>query len=427
MKAPQQSPKEGFIEMSSQQTEPAVYMDNGDSTAMLGEVVEAMLPYFTQSYGNPASLHQLGLEAEEALDDARETLAEVLGCRSEELSFTSSATEANNIALQGLLRAHPDKKHIITTSIEHASVRNLVKRWQKEGVLEWTELEVDEEGFVRPESLREALREDTLAVSVIHGNNEIGTIQDLAELGAICREQGVPLHADCAQTLGKIPINLGELPVDLASFNAHKLHGPKGVGALYVRKGVKIKRLFEGGPQEGSRRPGTENVPAIVGFARAARIAVRDMEHEMAKVNELSRKLARGLLGIEHTRLNGPEVGGAHRLPGNVNITFRYIEGEAILMSLNYAGVYVSSGSACSSRSLVPSHVLTSIGLLHEEAHGSIRYTLSRLNSEEDVEKAIAETRIVVDRLRAMTAFIPEQHSERESENAQTFYKKKED
>lgn len=401
------------------------YLDNGDSTKMLPEVLEAMLPFYTESYGNPASLHQLGLAAEEAVDDARERLAIVLGCTPGELVFTSSATEANNLALQGLRTVNPDKKHVVTTPIEHASVRNLVKHWAKQGWVELTELEVDGEGRVNPDSLRKALREDTLVVSIIHGNNEIGTVQDIETLGGICREHGVPLHIDAAQTLGKIPMNLGELPVDLASFNAHKLHGPKGVGALYVRKKIKIRRQWEGGPQEGNLRPGTENVPGIVGFAKAVEIATRDMDEVTAEVNRLTTRLAEGLMAIPHVRLNGPAVAGPDRLPGNLNITFKYIEGEAILMSLNYQGVYVSSGSACSSRSLVPSHVLTAIGLLHEEAHGSIRYTLSRLNTDADVEKAIEVTKVAVERLRAMTAFIPEEHSERESEHATTFYKKK--
>ncbi|HEX03905.1 MAG TPA: aminotransferase class V-fold PLP-dependent enzyme, partial [Bacteroidetes bacterium] len=241
----------------------------------------------------------------------------------------------------------------------------------------------------------------------------------------ICHEKGALLHADCAQTFGKIPLNVKDLGVALASLNAHKLHGPKGVGALYVRKRLKLRRLFEGPPQEQGLRPGTENVPAIVGLAKAAEIAVRDMDEVMPQVNELTKQLADRLQEIPHVQINGPEIGSKNRLPGNLNITFKYIEGEAILMSLNYGGVYVSSGSACSSRSLVPSHVLTSIGLLHEEAHGSIRYTLSRLNTQEDVDHAVVETAKAVERLRAMTAFIPEEHSKRESEHATTFYKQR--
>ena len=401
------------------------YLDNGDSTQVLPEVIEEMLPHFTEWYGNPASLHQLGLRAEETLDEAREKVAGLIGAKPAEVFFTSGATESNNIALEGLRRLHPKKKHVLISPIEHASVRNVVLRMEKEGFVELEELSVDGEGLLILDSLREKLRDDTLFVSVIHGNNEIGTIQDLRPIAEICHEKGALLHADCAQTFGKIPLNVKDLGVDLASFNAHKLHGPKGVGALYVRKRLKLRRLFEGPPQEQGLRPGTENVPAIVGLAKAAEIAVRDMDEVMPQVNELTKQLADRLQEIPHVQINGPEIGSKNRLPGNLNITFKYIEGEAILMSLNYGGVYVSSGSACSSRSLVPSHVLTSIGLLHEEAHGSIRYTLSRLNTQEDVDHAVVETAKAVERLRAMTAFIPEEHSKRESEHATTFYKQR--
>jgi cysteine desulfurase len=401
------------------------YLDNGDSTLVLPEVMEEMLPHFTEYYGNPASLHQLGLRAEETLDDARATIAELLGAKPAEIYFTSGATESNNIALEGLRRLHPKKKHVLISPIEHASVRNVVKRMEKEGFVELEELSVDDEGLVLIDSLRDKLRDDTLFVSVIHGNNEIGTVQDLKPIADLCLEKGALLHSDCAQTFGKIPVNVKDLGVDLASFNGHKLHGPKGVGVLYVRKRLRLQRLFEGPPQEQGLRPGTENVPAIVGMAKAAEVAVRDMDEVMPRVNELTTQLADRLLEIPHVRINGPAVGSSDRLPGNLNITFKYIEGEAILMSLNYGGVYVSSGSACSSRSLVPSHVLTSIGLLHEEAHGSIRYTLSRLNTQEDVDHAVTETIKAVERLRAMTAFIPEEHSERESESATTFYKQR--
>ncbi len=402
------------------------YFDNGDSTPLLPEVVEAMLPYFTEKYGNPASLHRLGLEAETTLDEARESIATNLGAKTEEIYFTSGATESNNLVLNGLLPQHPEKKHIIVSSIEHASIRNIVRRFEKDGLADITYLDVDQEGFVDAESLRAAIRDDTLLVSIIHSNNEIGVIQDLATLGEICRERGVLFHSDMAQSLGKLPIRLNELPLDLASFNVHKAHGPKGVGALYMRRKVKLRRLFEGSPQEQGIRPGTENVPGIVGFAKAVEIVSRDREKAMQHVEKLTRRLFDGLIQIPHIRLNGPAI-GAKRLPGNLNLTFSYIEGEAILMSLNMEGVYVSSGSACSSRSLTPSHVLTSIGLVHEEAHGSIRFTLSRLNTAEEVDYVLAVTVRAVERLRAMTAFIPEKHSKRVSESAETFYRKKAD
>lgn len=402
------------------------YLDNGDSTPMLPEVLETMLPYFTENFGNPVSLHKHGLDAETAVDDAREQIAEGIGASSNEIFFTSGATEANNLALNGLRMLNPEKKHVIISPVEHASIRNVVKRWAKEGWAEVTELSVDDEGRVNADSLREAIREDTLLASVIHLNNEIGTIQNLSELGEICREKGVVFHTDAAQTLGKLPLDLSSLPVDMASFNAHKVHGPKGIGALYLKKGTRIRRVFEGSPQENGIRPGTLNVPAIVGFAKALEVANRDYEQYAPHVDALSHRLAEGLAEIEHTRFNGPPI-GEERALGNINITFRFIEGEAILMSMNLKGVHVSSGSACSSSSLVPSHVLTSIGLFHEEAHGSIRYTLSRLNTEAEIDHAIEVTRGAVDRLRAMTSFIPEQHSERLSDHAKTFYKQKKD
>ncbi len=400
------------------------YLDNGDSTPMLQEVVDEMTPYFTQYYGNPASLHGLGLQAEEAIDESRARLAATLGANPREMIFTSGATEANNLALNGLRLKFPEKRHVVTSPVEHASNRNVVKRWQKAGWLEWTELTVDDKGFVDPDSLRDAIRDDTLLVSIIHGNNEIGTIQDLDQLGEICHEKGTLLHSDMAQSFGKVPLDMGSFPVDIASFNVHKMHGPKGIGALYIRSKLKIQRYFEGSPQEHGVRPGTENVPGIVGFAKAAEIATSQMEDSMEHVNKLSKKLADGLLSLEHVRWNGADM-GPDRLPGNINVTFSYIEGEAILMHMNLKGVCVSSGSACSSSSLEPSHVLKAIGLVHEEAHGSIRYTLSRLNTEQDVDKALEVTKATVDQLRAMTAFIPEQHSERESKDAQTFYKEK--
>jgi len=403
----------------------SVYLDNGDSTRIHDEVLDAMMPYLKESYGNPASLHALGLEAEEALDEARDSLAKSINASTKEIIFTSGATESNNIALNGLRFKHPDKKHVVISAIEHASIRNIVKKWEKSDGFELTELAVDEEGLVHPDTLKEALRDDTLLVSIIHGNNEIGTVQDLEALGTVCRDKGVVFHSDMAQTLGKMPLDMKALPVDLASFNAHKLHGPKGVGALYVSKKVKVRRTFEGGPQENNVRPGTENIPAIVGFAKAVEVANRDLDTVIPEIDRLTKKLADGLLAIDYVRLNGPAVGGTDRLPGNLNVTFRYIEGEAILMSLNFDGVFVSSGSACSSRSLVPSHVLTSIGLLHEEAHGSIRYTLSRYTTDADIEKAIESSKTVVERLRAMTAFIPEQHSKRLNKDAETFYKNK--
>jgi cysteine desulfurase len=395
-----------------------------DSTPMIQPVFDAMTPYFMEQYGNPASLHEIGLDAEEAVTNSRESLAELLGAIPEEIMFTGSATEANNTAIFGLTQLAPkNKRHLLVSKVEHHAVLNVMKRLAKEG-FDVTFLDVDREGFVDPDDLRKAIRPDTLLFSVVHGNHVIGTIQDLKALGDVCRENGVIFHTDAAQSFGKIPINVQEMPVDLISMNAHKMHGPKGIGALYVRKGIKLGRLMEGGPQENNRRPGTENVPAIVGMAEAAKICCREGEKNIAHMTKLRDALIDRLLEIPHTHLNGPR--GDARMPNNANITFLYIEGEAILMHLSMRGVYVSSGSACSSIALMPSNVLTAIGLKHEEAHGSIRFSFSKLNTMDEVDRAAEHVKAVVDQLRSMSAFIPEKHSEIEGEG-QTFYKKKKD
>ncbi len=395
-----------------------IYFDNNDTTPIHPDVLKAMLPYFREKFGNPASLHSLGLEGEATVEQARETIAAAIGARPKELVFTSGATESNNIALLGTARARPDKRHIIISAVEHSSVLNAAQRLEKEGY-RITRLPVDGQGYVSPDALRDALDDDTLLVSVVAANHEIGTIQDLESLAEIAHERGVPLHTDAAQALGKIRFDVEASGVDLASFNAHKLHGPKGAGALFFRRRARPKRLMEGAPQEFDLRPGTENVPGIVGFAKAVEIAVRDREQVAGRLLELTERLAQGLSEIPHTRLNGPEP--AERMPGNLNVTFLYIEGEAILMHLNNRGIAVSSGSACSSKSLVPSTVLTAIGLIHEEAHGAIRFSLSRFNTAEEVETVITATREVVELLRSMTAFIPEVHSERSG--GKSFYR----
>jgi cysteine desulfurase len=401
-----------------------IYFDNNDTTPLLEPVFEAMRPYFLTQFGNPASLHQLGLEAEEAVSEARTTIAGFLGADPDELIFTGSATEANNLALFGVARSAPhNKRHLITSKIEHNAVINPMKRLEKEG-FRVTYLDADQEGFVDPGDLKAAITPETLLVSIVHGNHEIGTIQDLKALGAVCREKGALFHTDAAQSFSKVSLNVREMPVDLVSVNAHKMHGPKGIGALYARKGVKLTRIMEGAPQENNLRPGTENVPAIVGFAEAARIAFADIKADSAHMAALRDRLIDQLLEIPHTHLNGPR--GQRRLPTNADITFRYIEGEAILLHLSMKGVYVSSGSACSSKSLTPSNVLTAIGLKHEDAHGSIRFSFSKLNTDEEVDIVIQKVKEVVEQLRSMTAFIPEIHSQVEGKG-ETFYQKKKD
>lgn len=407
-----------------------IYFDNNDTTPLHPEALDAMMPYLQEKFGNPSSLHSLGLEAEIALDEARETIANAICASPKEIVFTSGATEANNLAILGAARARPERKHLIISSIEHASVMQIAKRLEGEGY-RVTRLPVDGQGFIDPEALRLAVDDDTFLVSIIYANHEIGTIQDIRGLSFIAHEKGAWFHTDAAQALGKLPFAAKESGVDLASFNSHKLHGPKGAGALYFNRKCRPKRLMEGAAQENDLRPGTENVPAIIGFAKAVEIACRDREQVVSHLGKLTRRLADGLSELPHTRLNGPPPGTSvdldggiqsapffvpqqARLPGNLNVTFLYIEGEAILMHLSTRGIAVSSGSACSSKSLVPSSVLTAIGLIHEEAHGAIRFSLSRFNTMEEVETVIVKVREVVELLRAMTAFVPELHSERE-------------
>ncbi len=397
-----------------------IYFDNNDTTPLHPDVLETMLPYLRDKFANPASLHSLGLEAESAVNEARGMISGAIGAEEKELIFTSGATESNNMAIFGAARARPSRKHLIISAVEHASVLNVAKRLEDDGY-RITHLPVDGQGYIDPAALSDAIDDDTFMVSVVHANHEIGVIQDIKTLAGITHEKDAWFHTDAAQSLGKIPFNVAEFDVDLASFNGHKLHGPKGVGGLYINRRTRPKRLMEGAPQEFDLRPGTENVPAIVGFSRAVEIAVRDLEQVTAHVKPLVKRLAEGLAEIPHSHLNGPPP--EERLPGNVNVTFLYIEGEAILMHLSNRDICVSSGSACSSKSLTPSTVLTAIGLLHEEAHGAIRFSLSRFNTDDEVEAVIVKVIEVVELLRSMTAFIPELHSERKG--AQSFYRKR--
>lgn len=385
-------------------------MDNSATTCVLPDVVREMLPYYTKKYGNPSSLHYLGEEAENAITKARTTIAKAINASASEIIFTGSATEANNIAIYGVALAGKKngKTHLITSAIEHSAVLNPMKRLEKQG-FELTILPVDSEGFIDTARLENAINEKTALVSIIHANHEIGTIQNLREIGKICREKGVPFHTDSAQGFTKTELDVKAQNIDMVTLNSHKIHGPKGVGALYIRSGIKLEKVFDGGPQEFDIRPGTENVPAIVGFAKAVEIGMRDYEQNTAHMRSLRNMLIDGLLSIENTHLNGPKGKNMDkRLPNNANITFKYIEGEAIVLSLSMHGICVSTGSACSSHALQPSHILTAIGLRHEDAHGSIRYSLSRFNTKEEVEYVIEKTRVVVEKLRKISAFVPQ-------------------
>jgi len=402
-----------------------IYLDNGDTTRIDDEVLEYMQEFYKNSYGNPVSLHNLGIEADENLAGARKIIADSINAQPEEIIFTSGATESNNTAIIGVAQFFKNKgNHIIISSIEHSSVKAVAHRLKADGY-KVDEVIVDSEGFIDLEDLKNKIKVTTVLVSVIFANYEIGTIQNISEIGAVCREKGILFHTDAAQAFGKLRIDVIKENIDLMTFNAHKNHGPKGIGALFIRKGVKIKKLMDGGAHEFGLRPGTENLPAIMGFARSAEIAYRSLEENNSNIIFLRDRLISGLMEIEHITLNGPKNETiSKRLPHNVDITFHYIEGEAILMHLSLRGICVSSGSACSSKTLEPSHVLTAIGLKHEQAHGSIRFTISKFNTIDEIDEVIKNVKEVVEILRNMSSFIPEEHSELINKNAKTFYKK---
>lgn len=378
-----------------------VYADNAATTQMSRTAIDAMLPYMQTSYGNPSSLYSFGQEAAEALQRARETMARHLGCEAREITFTSGGSEADNQALltAATLGERKGKKHIISTAFEHHAVLHSLKRLQKLG-FEVTLLDVHENGLVTPEQVAAAIREDTCLVTIMYANNEIGTIQPIAEIGAVCRERGVLFHTDAVQAAGHLPINVKEQNIDMLSLSAHKLHGPKGVGLLYARRGILLTNLIEGGAQERGKRAGTENVPGIVSMAAAFEEACTHMEENNAKVTALRDRLIEGLSKIPHSVLNGDRI---HRLPGNVHFCFEGIEGESMLLLLDAKGVCASSGSACTSGSLDPSHVLLAIGRPHEVAHGSLRLSLSEWNTEEEIDYMIKVIPEVVTYLRNMS------------------------
>lgn len=379
-----------------------IYADNSATTAVSPVVLEKMMPYFTEVYGNPSSLYRIGGKAKEAVEKSRENIAKNLGAKyPSEIFFTSGGSESDNWALKGVCHALKEKgkKHIITSKFEHHAILHTCQSLEKEG-FEVTYLDVYENGIVHPEDVENAIREDTAIVSIMYANNEIGTIQPIAEIGAICKKHGVLFHTDAVQAAGYVRINVVEQNIDLLSMTAHKIHGPKGCGLLYVRRGVKIDNLIDGGAQERGRRAGTENVAGIVGLDAALQLSIDTMEERNAKLTKMRDRLIDGLLKIERSRINGDRV---HRLPGNVNMCFEGIEGESLLLKLDLNGISASSGSACTSGSLDPSHVLLSIGLPHEIAHGSMRLSFSDENTEEDIDYILEKVPEIVDYLRAMS------------------------
>lgn len=379
-----------------------VYMDHAATTPVDPRVVEAMLPYFSEKYGNPSSLYTTGQEAREAVEEARSKVADLLNARDGDIIFTSGGTESNNLALKGVALANRKKgKHIITTKIEHHAVLEPCEWLAKQG-FEVTYLPVDEYGLVKPQTLEEGLREDTILVSIMHANNEIGTIEPISELAEIVKEHGAYFHTDAVQSYGKIPVDVNEMNVDLVSVSSHKIYGPKGVGALYIRRGVRIEPLFHGGGHEFRKRSGTENVPGIVGFGKASEIAQREMDREAKKLTKLRDRLIKGALTIENSRLNGHPT---KRLPNNANFVFLFVEGESLILELDFYGISANTGSACSSKTLEPSHVLSAIGLRPEETHGSLRLTLGRQNTKEEVDYVLEVLPKVVGRLREISPF----------------------
>ncbi|WP_088891459.1 cysteine desulfurase NifS [Leptolyngbya ohadii] len=377
-----------------------IYLDNNATTQVAPEVVEAILPYLTQYYGNPSSMHTFGGQVGKAIKQARSQVASLLGAEESEIIFTSCGTEGNNTAIRAALAAQPDRKHLITTSVEHACVLNLFKQLEKQGYTV-TYLSVDRKGQLDLMELEAAMTGNTALVSTMYANNETGTVFPVEQIGAIVKEYGATYHVDAVQVVGKLPLNLKNSTIDLMTLSGHKLHAPKGVGALYVRRGFRFRPLLIGGHQERGRRAGTENVVGIVGLGKAAELAqlhLADIQHE----KKLRDKLEKGLLAIADTEINGDRK---NRLPNTTNIGFKYIEGEAILLSLDQFGICASSGSACTSGSLEPSHVLRAMGLPYTTLHGSIRFSLSRYTTEAAVDRVLEVMPAIVERLRAMSPF----------------------
>lgn len=389
------------MKMKGKNMSKVIYLDNAATTQVYPEVLEAMNPYFTEYYGNPSSIYSFAGEANKAVAKARETLADLIHAKAEEIYFTGGGSESDNWALKATAEAYGDKgKHIITTKIEHHAILHTCEYLEKKGY-EVTYLGVDEYGSVRLDELERAIRPDTILISVMTANNEIGTIQPIKEIGQIAKKHGVLFHTDAVQAFGHIEIDVEKMNIDMLSASGHKINGPKGIGLMYIRKGVKIRSFIHGGAQERSRRAGTHNVPGIVGFAKAAELAEASLGNRIAYETELRDYLIdRVLKEIPYSRLNGERQ---KRLPNNTNFCFQYIEGESLLILLDKKGICASSGSACTSGSLDPSHVLLAIGLPHEIAHGSLRLTLSEKTTKEEIDFTIDELKKIVDRLRSMS------------------------
>ncbi|MCR5835720.1 MAG: cysteine desulfurase NifS [Lachnospiraceae bacterium] len=378
-----------------------IYLDNAATTQVYPEVLEAMKPYFTEYYGNPSSVYSFAGEANREVLKSRETIAAALGAKTEEIYFTGGGSESDNWALKATAEAYGNKgKHIITTKIEHHAILHTAEYLEKKG-FEVTYLDVDENGVVKLDELKAAIRPDTILISVMTANNEIGTIQPIAEIGKIAKENGVLFHTDAVQAFGHIPINVDEMNIDMLSASGHKINGPKGIGIMYIRKGVKILSFIHGGAQERQRRAGTHNVPGIVGFGKAIQLATEELDSRIKYETELRDYLIDRVLNeIPYVRLNGHRT---DRLPNNANFCFRFIEGESLLILLDEKGICGSSGSACTSGSLDPSHVLLAIGLPHEIAHGSLRLTLSEKTTKEDIDYTVDELKKIIERLRSMS------------------------
>lgn len=380
-----------------------VYFDNNATTKVDERVFEAMLPYFIENYGNPSSIHRVGQKVRKKIEDSRDIISNLLKVNPNELVFTSCGTESNNMAIKGLARAYKNRgKHIITSVIEHPSVLNTCKALEKEG-FEVSYIPINDKGIVDLEKLKEAIREDTILISIMHGNNEIGTIQPIKEIGAIAKQKKIFFHVDAVQTIGKIELNIKENNISLLSFSGHKFYGPKGIGGLYIKNGIKLEKVLTGGHQERNRRPGTENVANIVGMAKALELSYESMEEEYKREKKLRDYFEQEIVKkIPELILNGDRE---KRLPGTSSVTIKFVEGESILLNLDFKGIAVSSGSACTSGSLEPSHVVLALGVPMEHAHGTIRFSLGRYNTKEEVDYVLEVLPEIVSKIRSMSPF----------------------